>query len=239
MFLEIKDLHFAYKPQTPLLHDVNLTLKEGDIGVLLGGSGTGKTSLLRCLAGFETPTSGEIRVHDTTFFSAKENLAPHERQVGYLFQSLALFPHMTVEENVRYGIEDLPKAEQQQRLAELFELIGLEAHREKLPQQLSGGERQRVALARALAPKPKLLLMDEPFSSLDFSLRTHLRQDVRKILKSLGSTVLLVTHDYEEAYEMGDQVGILKHGRLVHWGLASETFELLNRQVPSLRNSIV
>lgn len=235
-FLSVNQLHFSYSANKPLLKDINFQLKKGSVGALLGASGSGKTSLLRCIAGFEKPDSGTIQMNGHTLSSPQEFVAPHHRQVGYLFQSLALFPHMSVEENVRYGLNTWSPEAQEARLSELFKLIDLEKHRHRYPQHLSGGERQRVALARALAPHPSLLLMDEPFSSLDPDLRVHLRSEIKSILKKLEMTCLIVTHDYEDAYQMADYVGQIKEGNLLSWKPVNEVFELSSRPMPVFKS---
>lgn len=235
-FLEVKNLSFSYTPNKPLLKDISFQLQNGSIGALLGASGSGKTSLLRCLAGFERPHSGHIAMGNEILFSENTFVPPHRRHIGYLFQSLALFPHMTVEENVRYGLNTWTAEQQEKRLSELFKLIDLEKYRRRYPQHLSGGEKQRVALARALAPKPALLLMDEPFSSLDPDLRVHLRGEIKSILNTLGITGLIVTHDYEDAYQMADSVGQFQNGNLLSWKPVEEVFELTSRPVPVFKN---
>lgn len=234
MFIEIKNLNFSYVGTQPLLKDINLTLEEGEIGVLLGSSGTGKTSLLRCIAGFESPQEGEIKIAGDVVYSQDRSISPRERKVGFLFQSLALFPHLTVEQNISYGISHWDRDKRKQRTQELLNIIGLELHINKYPHQLSGGEKQRVALARALAPEPRILLMDEPFSSLDYSLKESLRKETKKILKSLNMTALIVTHDLEEAYDLADKVGVLKGGRLMSWESKSKLFKLVQREIPTL-----
>ncbi|AGH95368.1 ABC transporter ATP-binding protein [Pseudobdellovibrio exovorus] len=235
-FLNVSHLNFSYTANKPLLKDINFQLKKGTVGALLGASGSGKTSLLRCLAGFEKPDSGTIQMNGDTLSSADHFVAPHQRQVGYLFQSLALFPHMTVEENVRYGLNTWTKEAQEARLTELFKLIDLEKHRHRYPQHLSGGERQRVALARALAPNPALLLMDEPFSSLDPDLRIHLRSEIKNILQKLEMTCLIVTHDYEDAFQLADYVGQIKEGTLLSWKPVQDVFELSSRPMPVFKS---
>lgn len=234
-YLSITNLSFAYRANSPVLHNVSLQLNQGEIGVLLGASGSGKTSLLRCLAGFETPSSGEIHIDSKPVFSKAHQLPPLERHIGYLFQNLALFPHMTVDQNIRYGL--IQPQENASWLTELYQMTKLDGHQNKLPRELSGGEKQRVALARALAPKPKILLLDEPFSSLDPHLRGNIRQDVRDILKTTQTTTLLVTHDYEEAHQMAQQGGVLAEGDLQQWIPIDELFELKQISAPFLRKN--
>lgn len=234
MFVQIKDLNFSYSKAHSLLKDIHLTLAEGETGVLLGSSGSGKTSLLRCIAGFESPQKGEIVIDGEVMYSQLRSISPRDRKIGFLFQSLALFPHMTVERNICYGLNGLDEESQRQRVEELLNIVGLQSHRQKFPHQLSGGEKQRVALARALAPKPRILLMDEPFSSLDYSLKNNLRKETKKILKALKMTALVVTHDLEEAYELADKVGILKKGHLQDWSEKSKVFKMVQREMPTV-----
>lgn len=235
MFLQIKNLDFSYDSRQNVLKNISLSLADHEIGVLLGRSGCGKTSLLRCIAGFERPSSGEIVLDQKILFSSKQSVPPQERGIGYLFQHLALFPHMTVEKNISYGIDHWQKDKRIERLHEVLEFIGLGRYRIKYPHELSGGEKQRVALARALAPKPHLLLMDEPFSSLDYGLRKAMRLDLRRTLKDLGITALIVTHDHEEAYELADRVGVMDAGVLVKEGVKEDLFRSETKQIPVLQ----
>jgi iron(III) transport system ATP-binding protein len=201
---------------------VSLELAAGEVGVLIGPSGCGKTSLLRAVAGLERCAEGSIRVGETRLSDASTGLheSPELRQIGMVFQDHALFPHLDVAHNVAFGIHQLASAQRQQRVQQVLALVGLTAVAKRLPHQLSGGQQQRVALARALAPKPNLLLLDEPFSSLDVDLRERLAQEVRDILKSNGTTALLVTHDQLEAFAMGDHIGVMNHGQLEQWDTA-------------------
>lgn len=236
--LVVQQLSFTHSPSAgPLLSNIQLSLQHGEIGALLGASGSGKTSLLRCIAGFHAPTAGVISLEQNLLFDSqtKKNLAVNRRPIGFLFQHLALFPHMSVRDNIAYGLHHLKNEEKVLRTDEMLSLIGLESHSAQLPQALSGGEKQRVALARALAPRPQLLLMDEPFSSLDQQMRLHLREEIKKILKSLQMTALIVTHDYDDAHEMADQVGLLEHGRLKRWAPPPEFFEYSLKNVPQLK----
>ncbi len=218
MFLELRQLDIQYPGSTtPAVRGVNLGLRSGDIGVLIGPSGCGKTTLLRAVAGLEPVTGGQILL-SSRVVSDKNHTEPAERRrIGMVFQDYALFPHMDVGRNVGFGLEHLPKAERQTRVAEVLKLVGLEDAQKRFPHELSGGQQQRVALARALAPQPDLLLLDEPFSNLDIDLRERLAHEVRNILKAAKATALLVTHDQLEAFAIGDVIGVMNGGQLHQW----------------------
>jgi molybdate transport system ATP-binding protein len=195
--------------------------------VLFGPSGSGKTTVLRCLAGLERPESGVIRFAETTWFDAEQGifLPPQERGIGFLFQDYALFPHLNVAENIAYGLRShLGRAERQRRVEELVSLLGLAGLEARYPRQLSGGQQQRVALARALAPRPRLLLLDEPLSALDVPTREQLRRELRRLLSGLHLPTLLVTHDRTEALALGDHVVVFDHGRVCQSGAVQEVF---------------
>ncbi|PKO63017.1 MAG: ABC transporter ATP-binding protein [Betaproteobacteria bacterium HGW-Betaproteobacteria-18] len=218
MFLEVSQLSVTYAGQsTPAVHDVSFGLHAGDIGVLIGPSGCGKTTLLRAVAGLERASAGVIRLGGEVVSQAGVSLPPESRQVGMVFQDYALFPHLSIGRNVAFGIDHLPRAERQARVAEVLELVGLQGEEERFPHELSGGQQQRVALARALAPKPRLLLLDEPFSNLDVDLRERLAYEVRGILKAANATALFVTHDQLEAFAVGDTIGVMNEGELHQW----------------------
>ena len=188
---------------------VGFQLAAGRIACLLGPSGCGKTSLLRCIAGFEDIVSGEIRLHGERVAAPGFSLAPEKRRIGMVFQDYALFPHLSVARNIAFGLDRRQHAANARRVDELLATIGLTGQGDKFPHQLSGGQQQRVALARALAPRPELVLLDEPFSNLDVDMRERLSLEVRDILKREGSTALLVTHDIDEALRIGDRVLLL------------------------------
>jgi iron(III) transport system ATP-binding protein len=198
-----------------VVSELNLHLNAGDIGCLLGPSGCGKTTTLRAIAGFEAVQAGEISLAGQVISRPGFTLAPEKRRIGMVFQDYALFPHLTVAQNVAFGIRQHPQREQATR--ELLELVKLDQLGQRYPHQLSGGQQQRVALARALAPEPQLLLLDEPFSNLDGELRRKLSQEVREILKLRGISAILVTHDQQEAFAVSDHVGVFNHGRLQQW----------------------
>jgi iron(III) transport system ATP-binding protein len=214
--LTVADLAHAYGSRR-VVEGLGFSLETGDIGCLLGPSGCGKTTVLRCIAGFEPIDAGEIRLAGGVVSHAGFTLPPQSRNIGMVFQDYALFPHLTVAENVGFGLHQVARSERKRRVAELLEVVGLESWAQAYPHQLSGGQQQRVALARALAPCPELLLMDEPFSNLDVELRKRLSGEIRDILKQLGITAILVTHDQDEAFAMADVVGIMYEGKIRQW----------------------
>jgi iron(III) transport system ATP-binding protein len=218
--LEIRDLGFSYHGMPPVVEGFGLQLAEGEIGCLLGPSGCGKTTALRCIAGLEAVHAGEIRLRGEVVSRPGLVVAPEQRRIGVVFQDYALFPHLDALENVAFGLRDLPRSRRRQRAAELLATVGLPGAGAKYPHELSGGQKQRVALARAIAPGPRLLLLDEPFSSLDSDLRERLSLEVRAILKDQGTTALLVTHDQREAFAMADTVGVMRRGRIEQWDTA-------------------
>ncbi|WP_031566865.1 ABC transporter ATP-binding protein [Rheinheimera texasensis] len=221
--LTIKQLELHYG-DTRVVQDFSLALATGQIGCLLGPSGSGKSSVLRAIAGFEPLTQGEIWLGDSIVSSVTVQLPPERRKVGMVFQDYALFPHLTVAGNVGFGLHQLPVAQRRQRVMQMLELVGLTELADRAVHQLSGGQQQRVALARALAPAPALLLLDEPFSGLDADLRDALARDIRQILQHEGITALLVTHDQHEAFAMADQLGVIVQGQLQQWGSAYELY---------------
>jgi iron(III) transport system ATP-binding protein len=218
MFLEVSQLDVRYAGRAQAaVQGVSLGLHAGDIGVLIGPSGCGKTTLLRAVAGLEPVSGGEIRLTKEVVGSATRSVPPEQRRIGMVFQDYALFPHLSVGRNVAFGIHQLPRAEQAARVAEVLELVGLAGSENRYPHELSGGQQQRVALARALAPRPQLMLLDEPFSNLDVDLRERLAHEVRGILKAAGATALFVTHDQFEAFAIGDVIGVMHEGHLHQW----------------------
>ncbi|HIK45502.1 MAG TPA: ABC transporter ATP-binding protein [Leptolyngbyaceae cyanobacterium M65_K2018_010] len=208
---------------------VNLTLAQGELLALLGPSGCGKTTLLRLIAGFERPQTGTIRLAGQTVCGSTW-LPPEKRDVGLVFQDYALFPHLTVEKNVAFGLHPrwgrrrLTPAQIHQVTAEAIALVGLTGLAGRYPHELSGGQQQRVALARALAPRPALILLDEPFSNLDVQVRAYLRQEVRDILKQVQASGIFVTHDQEEALSIADRLAVMRQGRIEQWGTPEEIY---------------
>ncbi|ABM57268.1 ABC transporter ATP-binding protein [Verminephrobacter eiseniae] len=218
MFLELSRLEVRHAGHAQAaVQALTLALRAGDIGVLIGPSGCGKTSLLRAVAGLTPVSGGEIRLSGSLVGSAALSVPPELRRIGMVFQDYALFPHLSVGRNVAFGIHRLPRAEQAARVAEVLRLVGLDGCENRFAHELSGGQQQRVALARALAPRPRLMLLDEPFSSLDVDLRERLAHEVRGILKAAGTTALLVTHDQFEAFALGDVIGVMHEGQLHQW----------------------
>jgi iron(III) transport system ATP-binding protein len=227
MFLDVSQLsvHYAGRSQRAV-DQVSFSLQAGEIGVLIGPSGCGKTTLLRAVAGLERADAGSIRLAGDMVSSPQLHLPAESRRIGMVFQDYALFPHLDVARNVGFGLAHLPPAERRARVQEALELVGLAQSGHLHPHQLSGGQQQRVALARALAPKPRLLLLDEPFSNLDVDLRERLAHEVRGILKAAGATALFVTHDQLEAFAIGDRIGVMHEGRLQQW---DEAYALYHR----------
>jgi iron(III) transport system ATP-binding protein len=215
--LRVEDLHHAYDGNE-VVRGLSFEVAPGAIGCLLGPSGCGKTTVLRCIAGFEQPRAGRVCLEGKEVSSAGRSVPPEERRVGMVFQEHALFPHLTAAGNIAFGFSDRKAAAS--RVAELAELAGIGALLDKYPHELSGGQQQRVALARALAPRPRLLLLDEPFSSLDSELRERLSLELREIIKTTGTTAVLVTHDQHEAFAMADEIGVLNQGRIEQWDSA-------------------
>jgi iron(III) transport system ATP-binding protein len=212
--LELDRVAHRYGKQ-PVVEELSFALAEGEIGCLLGASGCGKTTALRLIAGFERPTAGEVRIDGDTVAGHGRFVPPERRHIGMVFQEYALFPHLSILDNIAFGIRDA--GEKRQRCDDLLELVGLVGQGGKFPHELSGGQQQRVALARALAPRPRLLLLDEPFSNLDVELRERLSVEVRAILKKTGTTAILVTHDQHEAFSVADVVGVMHRGRIEQW----------------------
>ena len=218
MYLDLASLqvHYPNRP-SPAVAGVSFGLRAGEIGVLIGPSGCGKTTLLRAVAGLERASKGSITLSKTIVSSASTHLPAEDRRIGMVFQDYALFPHLDVAHNVAFGIHHLPKTERVARVQEVLNLVDLPDVAKRYPHELSGGQQQRVALARALAPKPQLLLLDEPFSNLDVDLRERLAHEIRAILKKANATALFVTHDQLEAFAIGDVIGVMHEGKLHQW----------------------
>ncbi|MEJ7805965.1 MAG: ABC transporter ATP-binding protein [Telluria sp.] len=214
--LTVDQISYAHQ-QHKVVEHLSFELQAGDIGCLLGPSGCGKTTVLRCIAGFEHVAGGSISIENKIIGSKDVHVPAEQRQIGMVFQDYALFPHLTVEANIGFGLRKASADTRRARVGELLKTVGLVGHERKYPHELSGGQQQRVALARALAPRPRLLLLDEPFSNLDVDLRERLALEVRDILKAEGTTAILVTHDQHEAFALADQIGVMFEGSIQQW----------------------
>ena len=226
-FLSLENVSASYD-KASVIENVSFSLQEGELACLLGPSGCGKTTILRAISGFQSVTQGSISLAGNIISNTTTMLNPEQRGVGMVFQDHALFPHLSIAENVGFGLAKLNKKEKLNRVSRLLDLVGMSAYKSKYPHELSGGQSQRVALARAIAPQPSLLLMDEPFSNLDTELRESLGYEVRMLLKELGVTAIMVTHDQHDAFALGDRVGVMSHGQLVQWDTSFNLYHAPN-----------
>ncbi|WP_105618841.1 ABC transporter ATP-binding protein [Vallitalea okinawensis] len=216
MFVQVNNLTFKYaNADEDTVKGVSFDLEKGKIASLLGPSGCGKSTLLRLISGLEEPKRGSIVINNETVVDERTYIPPEKRNVGMVFQDYALFPHMTVGQNIVFGLDGGGRKDRQRRLKEVLSLVHLEGYERRYPYELSGGQQQRVAIARALAPEPNLLLLDEPFSNLDTELKEKIRMDLLSIIKSVGITSILVTHDIEDAKALADKVITLNAGQVV------------------------
>ncbi|HEX6439125.1 MAG TPA: ABC transporter ATP-binding protein [Candidatus Binatia bacterium] len=225
VIIEVKEIGKRYK-KTVAVKSCDLQVASGKILALLGPSGSGKTTLLRLIAGFERPDEGLIVINGRTVVDVEKSIwvSPEDRGVGMVFQDYALFPHLTVAQNVRFGLRNSSKTERRRRVEELLRLTELTNCADRYTHQLSGGQQQRVALARALAPRPGVVLLDEPFNGLDPDLRPQMRREVARILRQLGTAAILVTHDQEEALGMADHVAVIRNGELQQVGTPEDIY---------------
>ena len=221
--LQVADLVISIG-RNEIIKGVSFTLSQGEIGCLLGPSGCGKTTLLRSIAGFEEVQQGKISLGGQTISSESIAVPPEQRNVGLVFQDYALFPHLSVAENIGFGLKQTSRKKRRHKVERLLELVGLSDAVRAFPHELSGGQQQRVALARAIAPEPRLLLLDEPFSNLDVTLRDKLTVEVRDILKTTGITALMVTHNQFEAFSVADSVGVIFEGAIQQWDGAYDVY---------------
>lgn len=217
MDVNIEGLSFRYHQNQPLIEDFSLAIKQGEIVAIQGLSGSGKTTLLRLITGLEKPTSGQIVIDDHVVFNESVNIDPEDRAIGMVFQDYALFPHMTVYQNIAFGLKGKTN-DARGIVTQMLKLIGLTGYEDRYPYELSGGQQQRVALARAIAPNPKLLLLDEPFSNLDTDLKQQIRKELRWIIKLYGVTTIMVTHDAEDAKVLADRlIGFTSEAQVKRW----------------------
>lgn len=221
--LEVADLHKSFA-DVGAVRGVDLRVEPGEILALVGPSGCGKSTLLRMVAGLAPADSGSIQIAGQLVEDGRSRVAPERRSVGLVFQDHALFPHLSVNDNIAFGLRDLAKSQHSDRVAEMLEMVGLPGFGSRFPHELSGGERQRVALARALAPRPGLMLFDEPFASLDHNLRVQLRADILSALRSTNTAAVIVTHDQREALAVGDRIAVMRSGRVEQLGTPADVF---------------
>lgn len=224
MLLEVNNLVKEFETGKPVVNEVSFDVREDEIFALLGPSGCGKTTTLRLIAGFEKPGKGEVILGRRLLSSPGKSIPPQERGIGFVFQDYALFPHMTALDNVAFGLRELPRHKRKVFAEEVLCRTGMGDFKDRSPSELSGGQQQRVALARAIAPKPQLVLLDEPFSNLDAMLRDSTRKEVRVILKKAGMSAILVTHDQEEALSFADRIAVMQNGRIEQIGTPEEVY---------------
>lgn len=222
--LTVTHLSKAFDESGPVVDDVSFQVREDEIFALLGPSGCGKTTTLRLISGFEQADRGSVTIEDKVLESPDRHVAPQDRGIGFVFQDYALFPHLSAIENVAFGLTDIPKHKRKVYAEEVLCRTGMGDYQDRNPSELSGGQQQRVALARAIAPKPKFVLLDEPFSNLDAMLRETTRKEVRDILKKAGMSALLVTHDQEEALSFADRIAVMNEGRIEQVGTPEEVY---------------
>ena len=212
MILELKQLNKRF--DKPVLKDIDLEVAQGEIISILGKSGSGKSTLLNIIAGFEKANSGSLQINGQTIFDKKKNMQPQDRKIGFVFQNYALFPHLTVEKNLLFGVK---KRKNKTLVQELLEMIDLEGYEKKYPHELSGGEQQRVSIARVLATDPDIILLDEPFSSIDTILKTQIEKDLLTLIKKSGKTAIFVTHDPKEAMAISDKIAFLENAEIIQY----------------------
>ena len=226
MYVQLNNLSFRYRNAKLLtIENINLSIEQGEFISILGKSGSGKSTILRLIAGLEVPVSGSILINGRTIADEKQFLQPEKRGVGMVFQDYALFPHMTVAANVGFGLRNKSKKEMTERIEKMLALVGMTDYGSRYPYELSGGQQQRVALARALAPNPSLMMLDEPFSNLDTELQVKIREDLQKIIKKAGVTSIIVTHNQEDAKALADRVVIMNEGRITKIGKPSDLLD--------------
>jgi iron(III) transport system ATP-binding protein len=222
--LSVSNLTKSFDESGPVVNRVSFDVRENEIFALLGPSGCGKTTSLRLISGFEQADAGEVYLEGRLLESSTVHLPPQKRGVGFVFQDYALFPHLSVIDNVAFGLTDIPKYKRLVYAEEVLCRTGMGDYKDRNPSELSGGQQQRVALARAIAPKPKLVLLDEPFSNLDAMLRESTRKEVRSILKKAGMSAILVTHDQEEALSFADRIAVMNRGQIEQIGTPEEVY---------------
>lgn len=217
--LKINNLHFKYKSsKEDNIKNFNIEINKGEIVSILGQSGSGKSTVLRIIAGLENAYKGKITIAENVVYGEKTFVEPEKRGVGMVFQDYALFPHMNVAQNIMFGLRKMDKRQKEQRMIEMLKLVNLEEYKDKYPYELSGGQQQRIAIARALAPRPSILLLDEPFSNLDAHLQKKIRTELKEIIQKANITSIFVTHDKEDAKALADKVVVLDKGEIIRLG---------------------
>lgn len=217
--LKIDNLHFKYKnSKEDNIKDFNIEINKGEIVSILGQSGSGKSTVLRIISGLESGYKGKITIDENVVYDENTFVDPEKRGVGMVFQDYALFPHMSVAKNIMFGLKKMEKKKKEQRVIEMLKLVNLEEYKDKYPYELSGGQQQRVAIARALAPRPSILLLDEPFSNLDAHLQVKIRTELKEIIQKANITSIFVTHDKEDAKALADKVVVLDKGEIIKLG---------------------
>jgi len=231
--INLKNIALAYNGKV-VLRDLNLKVKGNQLTCLLGSSGSGKTSILRLIAGLETPENGTITIDDIIVSANRKALVPpHRRNLGFIFQDLALWPHFTVYKNIAFGLQERSKKKVKNTIFEMLDFFNLSEHADKYPHQLSGGQKQLVAISRALVLKPKILLMDEPLANLDVKLKRKILDHIVNLCKSFDLTILYVTHDHKEAFAIADEIVVMNKGRIEESGTASQIKESDNKYIKS------
>lgn len=226
MLVKINNLCFKYKnSKKSNIRNFSLEVQKGEIVSILGESGSGKSTILRLIAGLEIPEDGQIIIDNNYVVSEEIFILPEKRGIGMVFQDYALFPHMTVAENIMFGLKKVSKSEKDKRVKRMLDLVNLEGYERRYPHELSGGQQQRVAIARAVAPSPSVLLLDEPFSNLDAHLREKIRRELKEIINKMGITSIFVTHDKEDAKSLADKVVILKYGEIINYGYTEKVLD--------------
>lgn len=233
--MDIKSLQFSY-PNSPLktIDNFTFTVEKGEIISILGRSGSGKSTLLRLIAGLEMPAGGSFILNDKKMFCDQTFQQPEKRGIGMVFQDYALFPHMSVVENIQFGLPKMTRKDKKLRVQEVLELVELTGFEKRYPHQLSGGQQQRVALARALAPEPELILLDEPFSNLDTDLQVKIREDLRRILKAAKITAIFVTHNQNDAHALADRIVKVKDGKIDKVGRPCDLLGVSPTEIPGM-----
>lgn len=235
MFMDIRNLQFSYPKSTiKTVEDFSFEVEKGEVISILGRSGSGKSTILRLIAGLEMPASGSFSLNDKKMFCNETFMQPEKRGIGMVFQDYALFPHMTVEDNILFGLSKMSRKDKKKRGQEVLELVELEGFEKRYPHQLSGGQQQRVALARAIAPEPELILLDEPFSNLDTDLQVKIRGDLRRILKKAKTTAIFVTHNQNDAHALADRIVKIKDGKIEKIGRPCDLLGVSPTEIPGM-----